>query len=127
MNSTTCALVCSSARRAISSRAAIVSRHARLVRDMQCEITMNETRRLNGLARMRMTPLIAAFALQMVSSRADAEETSSSATEVTVDVAEPAYDGYQSLLDWEAHVALAKGDFPRAWHFFWRLLQIDPY
>jgi tetratricopeptide (TPR) repeat protein len=94
---------------------------------MQCEITMNETRRLNGLARMRMTPLIAALAVQMVSSRADAEETSSSATEVTVDVAEPGYDGYQSLLDWEAHVALAKGDYRRAWHFFWRLLQIDPY
>lgn len=74
-----------------------------------------------------MTPLLAAFAVQIVSSPAHAEETLGSATEVTVDVAEPGYDGYQSLLDWEAHVALAKGDYRRAWHFFWRLLQIDPY
>jgi tetratricopeptide (TPR) repeat protein len=74
-----------------------------------------------------MTPFLAAFACQIVSSPARAEEAIGSETEVTVEVAEPEYDGYQSLLDWEAHVALAKGDYPRAWHFFWRLLQIDPY
>lgn len=74
-----------------------------------------------------MTPVLASFAFQMLSSPADAEELATPATEVTVDVAEPQYDGFQSLLDWEAHVALAKGDYPRAWHFFWRLLQIDPY
>jgi tetratricopeptide (TPR) repeat protein len=70
---------------------------------------------------------MAALAAQIVSSPARAEETVTSPTEVTVEVAEPAYDGYQSLLDWEAHVALAKGDYRRAWHFFWRLLEIDPY
>lgn len=76
---------------------------------------------------MRVTALLTVFAFQIVSSHADAEETIPSPTEVSVDVADPEYDGYQSLLDWEAHVALAKGDYRRAWHFFWRLLQIDPY
>ena len=56
---------------------------------------------------MRMTALAASFAFQMVSSPAFAEESVGSATEVTVEVAEPEYDGFQSLLDWEAHVALA--------------------
>ncbi len=74
-----------------------------------------------------MTCCATVLALEIVSSPARAEETLSSATEVSVEVSAPAYDGYQALLDWEAHDALAKGDFRRAWHFFWRLLQIDPY
>jgi tetratricopeptide (TPR) repeat protein len=48
-------------------------------------------------------------------------------SEVTVQVDAPAYDGLQALLDDEASTALAAGDFKRAWHFFWRLLEIDPH
>ncbi|KAB2902631.1 MAG: tetratricopeptide repeat protein [Kofleriaceae bacterium] len=88
---------------------------------------MNDQRRRSSFARLRMTCFLSLLATEIVSSPAHAEETISSATEVSVEVAEPEYDGYQSLLDWEAHVALAKGDYRRAWHFFWRLLQIDPY
>jgi tetratricopeptide (TPR) repeat protein len=47
--------------------------------------------------------------------------------QVTVEVDAPAYDGLQALLDDEARTALANGDFKRAWHFFWRLLEIDPH
>lgn len=41
-------------------------------------------------------------------------------------VAERPYDGYQDLLEHEAQVAIADGDLQRAWHYYWRLLQIDP-
>jgi Flp pilus assembly protein TadD len=46
---------------------------------------------------------------------------------VTVEVSEPSYDGFQKLLDSEAHEALAKGDYGRAMWLFSRLLHIDPY
>lgn len=74
-----------------------------------------------------MTCCVGALAVEAVSSPARAEERFSSVTEVSVEISAPAYDGYQALLDWEAHAALAEGDYRRAWHLFWRLLQIDPY
>src|SRR5688572_12901178 len=46
--------------------------------------------------------------------------------EVTVEVAEPKYDGLQTLLDEEARLALAEGKFRRARRLFLRLLDIDP-
>lgn len=80
------------------------------------------------------------LAIQLTASAANADQptqvastgttgvaAAASATEISVDVADPAYDGFQLLLDDEAHAALAKGNYPRAWHFFWRLVQIDPY
>ena len=39
----------------------------------------------------------------------------------------PVQGTVQALLESEARIALAKGDYPRAWNFFWRLTQIDPY
>ena len=39
---------------------------------------------------------------------------------------EPTYDGYQELLDYEARLAMDKGDFKRAESLFWRLVQINP-
>jgi tetratricopeptide (TPR) repeat protein len=53
--------------------------------------------------------------------------TVNAATEVTVAIDPPAYDGFQMLLESEARDALAKGNYPRAWNLFWRLTQIDPY
>lgn len=39
---------------------------------------------------------------------------------------QPAYDGYQRLLDYEARTAMHSGKFDRAWWLFGRLLMIDP-
>ncbi len=46
--------------------------------------------------------------------------------EVSVEVSEPVYDELQKMLDEEARAAMNSGDFKRAWHYFWRLLVIDP-
>lgn len=47
--------------------------------------------------------------------------------EVSVEVSEPTYDPLQQLLDDEARTAMGKGDYLRAWHYFGRLLAIDPH
>ena len=47
-------------------------------------------------------------------------------TSVTVEVVETPYDGLQALLDAEARQAMADGKYRRAWHLFWRLLELDP-
>jgi tetratricopeptide (TPR) repeat protein len=47
--------------------------------------------------------------------------------EVSVQIEEEPYDAMESLLDEAAREALAEGNYERAWHFFWRLLQIDPH
>jgi len=39
---------------------------------------------------------------------------------------EPTYDGYQELIDYEARLAMDKGDYKRAETLFWRLVQLDP-
>lgn len=57
---------------------------------------------------------------------AAAVESTRSSVEVTIEVEEPTYDALQQLLDDEARAAMNRGDFPRAWQFFWRLLEIDP-
>jgi Flp pilus assembly protein TadD len=47
--------------------------------------------------------------------------------EITVEVDEPDYDGFQILLDEEARAAMAEGKYRRAWKLFRRLLRIDPH
>lgn len=49
-----------------------------------------------------------------------------SATTVTMEIAETPYDGLQVLLDEEARLAMNEGKFRRAAYLFWRLLEIDP-
>jgi len=39
---------------------------------------------------------------------------------------EPLYDGLQQLFDDEARAAMAEANYVRAWHYFMRLLQINP-
>jgi tetratricopeptide (TPR) repeat protein len=45
---------------------------------------------------------------------------------VRVHADERQYDDVQKLFDEEARVAMGKGEYKRALHFFWRLLLIDP-
>lgn len=51
-------------------------------------------------------------------------------TDLTVSLSDPAagsYNPLQTMLDEEAHLALASGDYSRAWQYFWRLVLIDPF
>ena len=46
---------------------------------------------------------------------------------MTVEVAAPEYDGLQRLIDEEARLAMAEGNYERALRLFRRLLDIDPH
>lgn len=101
---------------------------------------MSLKRRRAAIVGTRIICCAAVFATQIAISSADAnakkvasarlpepDSSTETTTEVTVALDPPAYDGFQMLLEEEARIALAKGDYPRAYHFFWRLTQIDPY
>lgn len=77
-----------------------------------------------------MIALAAASVIGSGASIAAADTVTSSSetsTEVTISVDSQAYDGFQTLVEEEARLALSKGEYERAWQLFWKLVQIDPY
>jgi tetratricopeptide (TPR) repeat protein len=78
----------------------------------------------------RVAALAAVLAPTLASARtpsAPAAATPATASETAAPApAAPELDGFEALLADEARDAMAAGDFVRAWHFYWRLLRLEP-